>query len=148
MWYENDVPSVATHGTKKKKENTFTTTTHQCGTPATGQRSGEMLKVKFDYDWPDNTTQYALQYSEKDFDKLSKVWADMGLELLVHKQEVDPLIDLIHRNEHERIVHAGTIGKDDWFVFQPGSSEFDIFTDEDFKEAFEAVEEVIDETNE
>lgn len=50
-----------------------------------------MLKVQDSPVWADDPAiKYAIQYSDEQFSELSKVWADLGFELLVHKQDVDP----------------------------------------------------------
>lgn len=45
-----------------------------------------MLKVKYNPDWIDApNVECAVQYSDEQFSELSKIWADRGFELLVHK---------------------------------------------------------------
>lgn len=102
-----------------------------------------MLKVKYNPKLIDSPeVKYAVQYSDKQFSELSKVWAERGFELLVHKQEVDPLIDIIQRGEDDRIVDAMTIGVGEWFLFDPEyKDEWFIATDMEFTAAFVAVEE-------
>ena len=102
-----------------------------------------MLKVKYNPDWHDDPKiRCAIQYSDEQFSELSKVWAERGFELLVHKQEVDPLIDIIQRGEDDRIVDAMTIGVGEWFLFDPEyKDEWFIVTDMEFTAAFVAVEE-------
>ena len=102
-----------------------------------------MLKVKYNPDWHDDPKiRCAIQYSDEQFSELSKVWAERGFELLVHKQEVDPLIDIIQRGEDDRIVDAMTIGVGEWFLFDPEyKDEWFIATDMEFTAAFVAVEE-------
>lgn len=102
-----------------------------------------MLKVKYNPDWYDDPKNwYAVKYSDDQFSELSKVWAEHGFELLVHKQEVDPLIDIIQRGEDDRIVDAMTIGVGEWFLFDPMlKDEWFIATDMEFAVMFVAVEE-------
>lgn len=102
-----------------------------------------MLKVRYNPKWcEDSTIEHAFRYTDEQFSELSKVWADLGLELLVHKQEVDPLIDIIQRGEDDRIVDAMTIGVGEWFLFDPMlKDEWFIATDMEFAVMFVAVEE-------
>lgn len=102
-----------------------------------------MLKVKYNPDWHDDPKiRCAIQYSDEQFSELFKVWAERGFELLVHKQEVDPLIDIIQRGEDDRIIDAMTIGVGEWFLFDPEyKDEWFIATDMEFTAAFVAVEE-------
>ena len=68
-----------------------------------------MLKVQDSPVWADDPViKYAIQYSDEQFSELSKVWADLGFELLVHKQDVDPLIDMVHLRSYGqgRLVHC------------------------------------------
>lgn len=101
-----------------------------------------MLKVQDSPVWADDPViKYAIQYSDEQFSELSKVWADLGFELLVHKQDVDPLIDIIQRGEDDRIIDAMTIGVGEWFLFDPMlKDEWFIATDMEFAAAFVAVE--------
>lgn len=103
-----------------------------------------MLKVQFNPDWSEEVS-YALQYTDASFSELSKVWADMGLELLVHKQEVNPMIDIIQRDVDGRIVDATTIGVNDWFVYDPSNNYiWDVVENDDFSDQYKKViEEVI-----
>lgn len=83
-----------------------------------------MLKVRYNPKWcEDAPIEYAIRYTDEQFSELSKVWADLGFELLVHKQEVDPLIDIIQRGEDGYIVDAMTIGAGEWFIFDPEDKE-------------------------
>lgn len=102
-----------------------------------------MLKVKYNPDWHDDPKiRCAIQYSDEQFSELSKVWAERGFELLVHKQEVDPLIDIIQRGEDDRIVDAMTIGVGEWFLFDPEyKDEWFIATNKEFEGAYVVVEE-------
>ena len=76
-----------------------------------------MLKVQDSPVWADDPAiKYAIQYSDEQFSELSKVWADLGFELLVHKQDVDPLIDIVQRGEDGYIIDAMTIGVGEWFI--------------------------------
>mgnify|MGYP006907163034 CR=1 FL=1 len=102
-----------------------------------------MLKVRYNPNWHDDPKiRYAIQYKDEQFSELSKVWAERGFELLVHKQDVDPLIDIIQRGEDNRIVDAMTIGVGEWFLFDPMlKDEWFIATDLEFAAAFVAVEE-------
>ena len=102
-----------------------------------------MLKVKYNPEWHDDPKNwYAIQYNDEQFSELSKVWAEHGFELLVHKQEVDPLIDIIQRGEDDRIVDAMTIGVGEWFIFDPMlKDDWYIATDKEFKGAYIVVEE-------
>ena len=60
----------------------------------------------------------------------------------MHKQEVDPLIDIIQRYEGGRIFDAETIGVGDWFMFYPENSDnWYIVSDKDFSEVYVVVEE-------
>ena len=94
-----------------------------------------MLKVRYNPNWHDDPKiRYAIQYKDEQFSELSKVWAERGFELLVHKQDVDPLIDIIQRGEDNRI--------GEWFLFDPMlKDEWFIATDLEFAAAFVAVEE-------
>ena len=102
-----------------------------------------MLKVKYNPKLIDSPeVKYAVQYSDKQFSELSKIWADLGFELLVHKQEVDPLIDIIQRGEDGYIVDAMTIGVGEWFIFDPEDKEdWYIATETEFSGAYVVVEE-------
>lgn len=102
-----------------------------------------MLKVKYNPKLIDSPeVKYAVQYSDKQFSELSKIWADLGLELLVHKQEVDPLIDIIQRGEDGYIVDAMTIGVGEWFIFDPEDKEdWYIATETEFSGTYVVVEE-------
>ena len=102
-----------------------------------------MLKVKYNPDWHDDPKiRCAIQYSDEQFSELSKVWAERGFELLVHKQEVDPLIDIIQRGEDDRIVDAMTIGVGEWFIFDPEDKEdWYIATETEFSGTYVVVEE-------
>lgn len=101
-----------------------------------------MLKVKYNPKLIDSPeVKYAVQYSDKQFSELSKIWADLGLELLVHKQEVDPLIDIIQRGEDGYIVDAMTIGVGEWFIFDPEDKEdWYIATNKEFEGVYVVVE--------
>lgn len=102
-----------------------------------------MLKVKYNPKLIDSPeVKYAVQYSDKQFSELSKIWAKLGLELLVHKQEVDPLIDIIQRGEDGYIVDAMTIGVGEWFIFDPEDKEdWCIATETEFSGTYVVVEE-------
>lgn len=102
-----------------------------------------MLKVKYNPKLIDSPeVKYAVQYSDKQFSELSKIWADLGFELLVHKQEVDPLIDIIQRGEDGYIVDAMTIGAGEWFIFDPMiKDEWFIATETEFSGTYVVVEE-------
>ena len=103
-----------------------------------------MLKVQDSPVWADDPViKYAIQYSDEQFSELSKVWADMGLELLVHKQEVDPMIDIIQRYKDNRIYDAKTISAGEWFVFDPTDyDDWYIVSDEDFTKKYTKIQEV------
>lgn len=102
-----------------------------------------MLKVKCNPEWIDDPNiEGAVQYSDEQFSELSKIWADLGFELLVHKQEIDPLIDIIQRDEGGRIVDAKTIGVGDWFMFDPEDrDDWYVVSDKGFSEGYVVVEE-------
>lgn len=102
-----------------------------------------MLKVKYNPEWHDDPKiRCAIQYNDEQFSELSKVWAERGFELLVHKQEVDPLIDIIQRGEDDRIVDAMTIGVGDWFMFDPEDrDDWYVVSDKGFSEGYVVVEE-------
>lgn len=102
-----------------------------------------MLKVRYNPKWcEDSPIEYAIRYTDEQFSELSKVWADLGFELLVHKQEVDPLIDIIQRDEGGRIVDAKTIGVGDWFMFDPEDrDDWYVVSDKGFSEGYVVVEE-------
>ena len=102
-----------------------------------------MLIVKYNPEYiAVNDVENAIQYTEASFSELSKVWADMGLELLVHKQEVDPLIDIIQRGEDGYIIDAMTIGAGEWFIFDPEDKEdWYIATETEFSRTYVVVEE-------
>ena len=101
-----------------------------------------MLKVRYNPKWcEDSPIEYAIRYTDEQFSELSKVWAERGFELLVHKQEVDPLIDIIQRGEDDRIVDAMTIGVGEWFIFDPEDKEdWYIATNKEFEGAYVVVE--------
>ena len=101
-----------------------------------------MLKVKYNPKLIDSPeVKYAVQYSDKQFSELSKIWADLGFELLVHKQEVDPMIDIIQRDEGGRIFDAKTIGVGDWFMFDPeDNDDWYVVSDQGFSEGYVVVE--------
>lgn len=68
----------------------------------------------------------------------------MGLELLVHKQEIDPMIDIIQRYKDNRIYDAKTISAGEWFVFDPTDyDDWYIVSDEDFTKKYSKIQEVI-----
>lgn len=100
-----------------------------------------MLKVQDSPAWADDPEiKYAIQYSDEQFSELSKVWADMGLELLVHKQEVNPMIDIIQRDVDGRIVDATTIGVNEWFVYDPSNNYiWDVVENDDFSNQYKKV---------
>ena len=102
-----------------------------------------MLKVKYNPEWHDDPKNwYAIKYSDEQFSELSKVWADLGFELLVHKQDVDPMLDIIQRGEDDRIVFAETIGAGEWFIFDPEDKEdWYIATETEFSGTYVVVEE-------
>lgn len=101
-----------------------------------------MLKVKYNPEWHDDPKNwYAVKYSDEQFSELSKVWADLGLELLVHKQEVDPMIDIIQRDEDGLIVYAMTIRVGDWFTVDPADNEWYVVPNKEFTERYLVVEE-------
>ena len=104
-----------------------------------------MLIVKYNPEYiAVNDVENAIQYTEASFSELSKVWADMGLELLVHKQEVDPMIDIIQRYKDNRIYDAKTISAGEWFVFDPTDyDDWYIVSDEDFTKKYSKIQEVI-----
>lgn len=101
-----------------------------------------MLKVQDSPVWADDPViKYAIQYSDEQFSELSKVWADLGFELLVHKQDVDPLIDIIQRGEDGYIIDATTIGVGEWFIFDPMvKNDWDIATNKEFEGTYIVVE--------
>lgn len=101
-----------------------------------------MLKVKYNPKLIDSPeVKYAVQYSDKQFSELSKIWVKLGLELLVHKQEVDPLIDIIQRGEDGYIVDAMTIGVGEWFIFDPMvKDDWYIATNKEFEGTYIVVE--------
>lgn len=101
-----------------------------------------MLKVRYNPKWcEDSPIEYAIRYTDEQFSELSKVWAERGFELLVHKQEVDPLIDISQRGEDDRIVDAMTIGVGEWFIFDPEDKEdWYIATNKEFEGAYIVVE--------
>lgn len=103
-----------------------------------------MLKVRYNPKWcEDSPIEYAIRYTDEQFSELSKVWADLGLELLVHKQEVDPMIDIIQRDEDNRIYDAKTISAGEWFVFDPTDyNDWYIVSDEDFTKKYTKIQEV------
>ena len=102
-----------------------------------------MLKVRYNPKWcEDSPVEHAVRYTDEQFSELSKLWADLGLELLVHKQEVDPMIDIIQRDEGGRIVDAKTIGVGDWFMFDPEDrDDWYVVSDKGFSEGYVVVEE-------
>lgn len=101
-----------------------------------------MLKVRYNHKWcEDSPIEYAIRYTDEQFSELSKIWADLGFELLVHKQEVDPLIDIIQRDERGRIFDAKTIGVGDWFMFDPeDKDDWYVVSDKRFSEGYVVVE--------
>lgn len=102
-----------------------------------------MLKVRFSPTKPTYDMKCALQYSEKDFDELSKVWAAMGLELLVHKQDKDPMIDIIDRDTSGYICCAETISKGGWFVYDIDRAFWSVLDDSDFTSLYKIVNEEV-----
>lgn len=102
-----------------------------------------MLIVKYNPEYiAVNDVENAIQYTEASFSELSKIWVKLGLELLVHKQEVDPLIDIIQRGEDGYIVDAMTIGVGEWFIFDPEDKEdWYIATETEFSGTYVVVEE-------
>ena len=98
-----------------------------------------MLKVRYNPNWHDDPKiRYAIQYKDEQFSELSKVWAERGFELLVHKQDVDPLIDIIQRGY---IVDAMTIGVGEWFIFDPMvKDDWYIATNKEFEGTYIVVE--------
>ena len=101
-----------------------------------------MLKVSYNPNWHDDPKiRYAIQYKDEQFSELSKVWAERGFELLVHKQDVDPLIDIIQRGEDNRIVDAMTIGVGDWFKVDPADNEWYVVPNKEFTERYLVIEE-------
>lgn len=101
-----------------------------------------MLKVKYNPDWHDDPKiRCAIQYSDEQFSELSKVWAERGFELLVHKQEVDPLTDIIERDEDGLIVYAMTIRVGDWFKVDPADNEWYVVPNKEFTERYLVIEE-------
>lgn len=101
-----------------------------------------MLKVRYNPKWcEDSPIEYAIRYTDEQFSELSKVWADLGLELLVHKQEVDPMIDIIQRDEDGLIVYAMTIRVGDWFTVDPADNEWYVVPNKEFTERYLVVEE-------
>lgn len=101
-----------------------------------------MLKVRYNPNWHDDPKiRYAIQYKDEQFSELSKVWAERGFELLVHKQDVDPLIDIIQRGEDNRIVDAMTIGVGEWFKVDPVDNEWYVVPNKEFTERYLVIEE-------
>lgn len=102
-----------------------------------------MLKVKCNPEWIDDPkVEHAVQYSDEQFSELSKIWADRSFELLVHKQEVDPMIDIIQRDAGGYIFDAKTIGVGDWFLFDPEDpDDWYVVTGADFPKSYVVVEE-------
>lgn len=101
-----------------------------------------MLKVRYNPKWcEDSPIEYAIRYSDEQFSELSKVWADLGFELLVHKQDVDPLIDIVQRGEDGYIIDAMTIGVGEWFIFDPMvKDDWYIATNKEFEGTYIVVE--------
>ena len=101
-----------------------------------------MLKVRYNPKWcEDSSIEHAFRYTDTQFSELSKVWADLGLELLVHKQEVDPMIDIIQRDEDGLIVYAMTIRVGDWFKVDPADNEWYVVPNKELMERYIVVEE-------
>lgn len=101
-----------------------------------------MLKVRYNPKWcEDAPIEHAVRYTDEQFSELSKVWADLGLELLVHKQEVDPMIDIIQRDEDGLIVYAMTISVGDWFNVDPADNEWNVVPNKEFTERYLVIEE-------
>lgn len=98
-----------------------------------------MLIVKFNPNSTDSNTRYALQYSDKDFEELSKIWRGMNLELLVHKREVDPPIDIIDRDRFGYISCAKTIVKGDWFIYDRDWSCWDVCSGTSFHNLYNMI---------
>ena len=101
-----------------------------------------MLKVRYNPKWcEDSPIEYAIRYTDEQFSELSKVWADLGFELLVHKQDVDPLIDIVQRGEDGYIIDAMTIGVGEWFIFNPMvKDDWYIATNKEFEGTYIVVE--------
>lgn len=101
-----------------------------------------MLIVKYNPEYiAVNDVENAIQYTEASFSELSKVWAERGFELLVHKQDVDPLTDIIQRDEDGLIVYAMTIRVGDWFKIDPADNEWYVVPNKEFTERYLVVEE-------
>lgn len=101
-----------------------------------------MLKVRYNPKWcEDSPIEHAVRYTDEQFSELSKVWADLGLELLVHKQEVDPMIDIIQRDKDGLIVYAMTIRVGDWFTVDPADNEWYVVPNKEFTERYLVIEE-------
>ena len=101
-----------------------------------------MLKVRYNPKWcEDSPIEHAVRYINEQFSEMSKMWADLGLELLVHKQEVDPMIDIIQRDEDGLIVYAMTIRVGDWFKVDPADNEWYVVPNKEFTESYIVVEE-------
>lgn len=101
-----------------------------------------MIKVMYNPKWcEDSTVEHAVRYTDEQFSELSKLWADLGLELLVHKQEVDPMIDIIQRDEDGLIVYAMTIRVGDWFKVDPADNEWYVVPNKELTERYIVVEE-------
>lgn len=101
-----------------------------------------MLKVKYNHEWVDDPDiKNAVQYSDEQFSELSKIWADLGFELLVHKQEVNPKIDIIQRDADNRIYDAKTIGVGDWFIFNPEDYDYwYVISNEEFSKRYTVID--------
>lgn len=80
-------------------------------------------------------TKHAYRYDDQDFDALSKVWASLGLELLIHKEEVDPMIDIIERTDDGFILSAQTICVGQWFVHDISNGSWGIYGDSFMQDA-------------
>lgn len=101
-----------------------------------------MIKVRYNPKWcEDSPIEHAVRYTDEQFSELSKMWADLGLELLVHKQEVDPMIDIIQRDEDGLIVYAMTICVGDWFKVDPADNEWYVVPNKELTERYIVVEE-------
>lgn len=101
-----------------------------------------MIKVMYNPKWcEDATVEHAVRYTSDNFSELSKMWADIGLETILHKQEVDPMIDIIERDEDGLIVYAMTIRVGDWFKVDPTDNEWYVVSNKELTERYIVVEE-------
>ena len=74
-------------------------------------------------------TKHAYRYDDQDFDALSKACESLGIELLIDKEEVDPMIDIIERADDGFILSAQTNCVGQWVVHDISNGSWGIYGD-------------------